>query len=214
MAAATHDETAIDPSTSARLHLQNQPRYVGWSALASSVSAVLGMVTFSLFMAIGSPFQMLADLSGVLLGTTILPIAWGLHRRSGAAVSSSGVVRVTGWVGGLLVALSSAVLAIGPGTLGLDTFGLETAATVGSGVVGIWLLGLAALEMANGLMGRRLTAAALAGGGGYVLLTVGFFLYSFEHPLTTVGGLVAVVGYTIWGIGLGRTILSGRPTGS
>lgn len=214
MATTRHDETGIDQRAAGRPNLQAQPRYVGWSALTSSVAAVLGMVTFSLFLAIGSPFQTLADLAGVLLGATIIPLAWGLHRRSGSGVRASGVVRVIGWVGGLLVALSSAVLVVGPSTLGLDASGVETAATVGSGVVGIWLLGLAALDRTDRLLGRRLTVAALVGGGGYVLLTAGVLLYSFEHPLATVGGLVAVVGYTIWGIGLGRTILSGRQTGS
>lgn len=189
-------------------------RFAGWSALVSAGTTALGFVAFAAFLAVGPPFATVADASGVILGLSVIPVAWGLHRLyRRLSIRRSQVVSAIGVLGGMIVTISSLGLVIGPSGSGVSALQLEVAGTIGSGVLGVWLLGVGSLDLDGSVLGRRLTVIGVAAGVGYVLLTVGFLLFSPEHPITAVGGLVAVAAYTVWAAGLGRRFLLGGELG-
>lgn len=186
----------------------------GWSALVSAVATVLGFVAFAAFLAVGEPFATVADATGVILGLSIIPIVWGLHLLyRPLSIRRSQVVGTIGVLGGVIIAIASLGLVVDPIGIGVSALQLEVAGTIGSGVLGVWLLGAGSLDLNGSVLGRRLTFTGVAAGAGYVLLTVGFLLYSPEHPVTAVGGIVAVVAYTVWAALLSRRFLLGRPLG-
>lgn len=189
-------------------------RFAGWSALVSAVATALGFVAFAAFLAVGEPFASVADASGVILGVSVIAVAWGLHlvyRR--LSVRRSQVVGAIGVLGGTIVAISSLGLIVNPIGNVVSALQLEVVGTIGSGVLGVWLLGAGLLDLDGRVLGRRHTFMGVAAGVGYVLLTVGFLLLGAEHPVTAIGGLVAVVAYTVWAAWLGRRFLSGAPFG-
>ena len=63
------------------------------------------------------------------------------------------------------------------------------------------------LTLALGLLPAGLAWAGVTAGVGYVLLVVGFWLGGQQHPLFWPGSLVAMIGYAVWAIWLGRIIV-------
>ncbi len=80
------------------------------------------------------------------------------------------------------------------------------------GLFGVSLTIFGFLGRANAALPRRLILLSIIAGAGYVLVIIGIIVGGQEHPLTAIGGLIAVIGYPIWAIWFSRLVLSGKVT--
>lgn len=185
-------------------------RYAGWSAFLSGVATVLGIATLIAFFAVGEPFGTLNDILSIVIALSIIVILFGLDRlhRSVAPIVSL-VVLIIGVIA-MLVAVVFQTLLI----FRVIEFA-QTAVIVplAFGVFGAALMIYNYLSLADQLLPGRLAILGMIAGAGYVLVITGFLLDpEGGHLLTTIGGLITVIGYPIWAIWLGRVLLSRKLT--
>jgi hypothetical protein len=181
--------------------------FFGWSAYVSAAANILGFVTLIAFFAVGEPFGVINDLTTVVLGLSMMPLAFvlhELHRRAAPRLSFGAFVI------GVLAMISAAVLQALL-VLGLVEFGLTLVAVpVAFGVIGVWLVLNSYLGHSSRTLPSGLIWVGIVAGGAFVLVIVGFLLGGQQHPLAAVGGLGAVICYPVWAVWFGRLLLSGR----
>jgi hypothetical protein len=78
------------------------------------------------------------------------------------------------------------------------------------GVIGVWLVLNSYLGRSSGTLPKGLTWVGIVAGGAFVLVIVGFLLGGQQHPPAAVGGLTAVICYSVWADWFGRLLLSDR----
>jgi MFS family permease len=179
-------------------------RYAGWSAFASAIATILGLVTLIMFFTLGQPWGTINDLTSILLALSILPVLLVLHRlhRRDAPILS-----LATFVLGLLAMLVAAAFQT---LLVFRVFAYEQTALVVPGafaVFGATLMVYNTLARASGSLSRKLAWLGMIAGAGYVLVIAGLILGGQQSPITAAGGLIAVVCYPIWAIWFGRLLL-------
>ena len=182
-------------------------RYAGWSALASAIATVLGLVTLIMFFALGQPWGTINDITSVVLAASLLPVLLVLHRlhRRHAPTISLGTFIIG--VLAMLIAVAFQTLLI----IRIIAFA-QTAVVVpvAFGLFGASLMIYGYLALADESLPRRLALLSIIAGAGYVLVIVGIILAGQDHPLTSIGGITAVICYPIWAVWFGRILLSGK----
>ncbi len=181
--------------------------FVGWSAYVSAAANILGFVTLIAFFAVGEPFGVINDLTTVILGLSMVPLAFVLHKlhRRAAPRLSFGA-----FVIGVLAMVSAAALSALL-VLRLVSFELTLVAVpVAFGVIGVWLVLNSYLGRNSGTLPSGLIWIGIIAGSALVLVLVGVLLGGPQHPLAAVGGLTAVICYPVWAIWFGRLLISGR----
>ncbi len=184
-------------------------RYAGWSALASTIATILGLVTFIMFFTLGQPWGTINDLTSVVLALSILPVLLVLHHlhRLDAPIISLATFVISFFA--MLVALVFQTLLIIRVMAYAQT---AVVVPVSFGLFGAALMVYGYLARAIGSLPRRLALLSILAGAGYVVVIAGIILGGQEHPLAAIGGLTAVICYPIWAILFGRILLSGRLT--
>jgi hypothetical protein len=173
-------------------------RLAGWSAYLTAIATIIGFVTLITFFIVGEPYGTINDISSVVIALSALPVLFSLyqlHRSAAPAVSLTAVI--IGVIGALSAAVLQTILITTRQTYG-------NATTISFGVFGISLVMYGYLALADQTLPRRLAWLAIVAGIGYVLVNAGFIVGGENHPLTYVGGLVSIIGYPAWAIGLGR----------
>ena len=183
----------------------------GWAAYLSAAATITTFVTGILFFSAGQPWGTINDAASVFQVLFMLPVVLALHRLfllGPSAPALSLLAAVIGTVGVLVAAALQALLVFGKVKFE-QTIGVVL--TAGGGI-GIWLVLTGYLALAGGALPGGLAWLGLVAGGGYILLVVGFWLGRQRNPLFMAGSLVAVIGYSMWAIWLGRVFLSGTLT--
>ena len=179
-----------------------------WCAQFSAIAAILGLVTLIVFFAWGQPWGTINDLASAALALSAMPVVLSLHlllRRDPTVLS---VTALVGSEAALLTAVAFQLLLV----LGLLSF--EQTAVVVPAAFGVFGAGLVVhswLGRADRRWPRKVSLMGIAAGAGYVLVIVGFLLGGQQHPVTAVGGLLAVVCYPIWAIWFARVLRSAEP---
>jgi len=179
---------------------------VAWCAYVSAAATLVTFVTGVLFFTVGQPFGTIQDAASALQVLLMLPIAWLLHRRIGSsAIVWSWLALIVGVLGMLVAGVLQALLVVRR---------VEYEQTIGAalsagGAIGIWLVGTGVLALVYSVLPVGLAWAGVAAGAGYLLLVAGFWLGGQGHPLFWSGSLIALAGYGVWAIWLGRVALAG-----
>jgi hypothetical protein len=180
--------------------------YVAWAAYVSAAATLVTFVTGILFFTVGQPYGTIQDAASALQVLLMLPVAWMLHRLIGpSAMAWSWLAFVLGVVGMLVAGVSQVLLVF-------RVVAFEQTLRIGliaGGAIGAWLALTGILAMVYGLLPVGLAWAGVVAGAGYLLLIAGFWLGGQGHPIFVSGSLVAVIGYTVWAVWLGRFILPG-----
>ena len=182
-------------------------RYAGWSAYLSAVATIIGFVTIIAFFSMGEPFGSINDISSVVIALSTLLILFALYQLHRPVAPTASLVALVIGVNAMLVAAVFQTLLI----LKVIAYA-QTAVTVPAsfGIFGASLIAFGYLARTNELQPRRLAYLSIIAGAGYVMVIAGFLLGGQESPLTTIGGLIAVICYPIWAIWFGRLLLSGK----
>lgn len=138
-------------------------------------------VTSILFFAVNPAFGKVNDAVSVVQMVVTLPVA-------------AAMALLTYPVNGALAWLALAV-----GSLGMAS----------GAAMGLWLILSNALSGLGGVLPLGLGACGMVAGAGYLLMAVGFYRGGQQHPLFYAGGLLTVIGYSIWAVWLGRLLLVG-----
>ncbi|MBI5824136.1 MAG: hypothetical protein HZB18_08930 [Chloroflexi bacterium] len=179
----------------------NPYRLAGWSGYLSATATIIGAVTLVIFFSIGDPFGKINDVCSVVIGLTAIVILFALYQlHRSAAPTISLIIFLVGALAMLAAAVVQTLLVINGTNFGMIV-------TISFGVFGASLIGFGFLTLVNQILPRRLSWWGIAAGIGYVLVITGFILGGENHPLTYLGGLVAVVAYSVWAIWLGRVFL-------
>jgi len=184
-------------------------RFAGWSTLVSALATILGLVTLLIFFSQGEPWGTLNDITSVILALSLLPVLLMLHRLNrGDTPNISLAALVMGVIAMLVAAVFQSLLIIK-----VITFA-QTAILVPAafGLFGVSLMVLGFLSRANTSIPPRWILLSIIAGAGYVLVIAGIMVGGQEHPLAAMGGLIAVIGYSIWAIWFSRLLLSGKVT--
>jgi hypothetical protein len=176
-------------------------RLAGWSAYLTATATIVGFVTLITFFIVGEPYGTINDISSVVIALSALPVLFSLYQLHRSAAPR---VNLTALIIGVIAALSAAVFQMILFTT-RKTYG--DAASMSFGVFGISLVMYGYLALADKMLPHRLAWLGIVAGTGYVLVTTGFILGGPNHPLTYVGGLASIIGYSAWAIGLGRVFL-------
>lgn len=184
-------------------------RYAGWSAIVSAIATILGLATLIMFFTLGQPWGAINDITSVVLALSSLPVLlalYRLHRRDAPTIS---LVAFFIGVIAMLVAVAFQTLLV----LGVIAF-VQTAVIVPAafGLFGVSLILFGYCASASGTLSRRLVLLGIVAGSGYIATIAGFLIGGEQHPLTAIGGLIAVLCYPIWAVSFGRLLLSGRLT--
>lgn len=183
--------------------------YAGWSAYVNVVANIVGFVSLLVFFSVGGISGIINDSSSVFFSLSLIPLAaaWHhLHRSLFPPLSL--VVATIGIIAMITAAILQALLVFGVVEFE-QTLGTVLAANA---VIGIWLMMNGILARIGSTLPPGLAWLSIGAGIGLVLIIVGFWIGGQQHPLTTVGGLVAFIGILIWAIWLGRLLLAGRVT--
>lgn len=181
--------------------MNNLNRFTGWSAILSAIATIIGAVTLFIFFSVGDPYGKINDVSSIVIGLTAIPILFALyqiHRPSAPTVSL--IAFLIGAVATLIAALVQTLLVINGTNFG-------EVVTVMFGMFGASLVTFGWLAYSNRTMPRGLAWTGLAAGIGCVLVNIGFILGGENHPLTYIGGALAVIAYPVWTFWLGRVLL-------
>jgi Domain of unknown function (DUF4386) len=179
-------------------------RFAGWSAYVSAIATILGFATLIAFFALGNPYGTLNDVCSILIVLSAVPVVFALYRLHRPSNPMAGLLAlVMGFIAILAVTVFQIILILTAKTFG-DTV------TTAYGFFGVSLMIYGCLALADKILPRGLAWFGILAGVGYVLVITGFILGGENHPLTSLGGLVAIVAFPTWAIWLGRLLLSGR----
>lgn len=182
-------------------------RRAGWSAIASAILTILGLVTLILFFSRGQPWGTINDITSIILALSMLPVLlalYSLHQLDAPGVSLATLVVSS------LAMLVAILFQIGL-IFKVITFA-QTSIVVPAafGLLGMALIVFSYRAYASGTLPPGLVVLGIVAGVGYVLTIVGFLLSGEQHPLTGLGGLTAVISYPVWAVWFSRLLLSGR----
>jgi hypothetical protein len=165
------------------------------------------MVTALLFFAVGERFGKINDALSVAQMVLMLPVVVALlllHPTGATGLALlAAVVGIVGMV----------VTAVLQGLLVIEVVKFEqtiTTVLAAGGAVGLWLILTNVLALFGEILPTSLVVFGIVGGVGYVLAAVGFYSRGQQHPLFYIGGLLMVVGYSVWAAWLGRLLLAGN----
>jgi len=188
---------------------------IGWVAIATGISGLLGLVFIALFFTIGQPFGTLNDifigLTAILSVVLVVMLYPGLHAQSPILSQIALVVAI---LGALVVVIGSALAIFG--VTGWYLSGLYMAA--GNALIGLWLLAMSyialrGMHLPNGLVILGLISGVILALG---LVTIPGILRGIdikEYAVTTVNAIwwTSALGwlalYPIWSVVLGRFLL-------
>ena len=176
---------------------------IGWAAIVSAAATLGTLITGILFFAVNEKFGKANDILSVVQVVFMLPVAMAMYRltRSGSRVLALTALAV-GSIGMIIVAVLQILL-----VLRAVSFKLTIGAVLAAGaVIGIWLILANALALQAGPLPWGLIVFGVAGGVGYLLSAVGFYLGEQQHPLFYSGSALLVVGYVVWATWLGRLL--------
>jgi hypothetical protein len=181
-------------------------RVAGWAAYLSAAATIVTFVTGILFFSIGQPWGTINDAASVFQVLIMLPIVLALHRLFlfGPSAPALSLLAAAMGITGMLVAAALQALLVFGRVKYQQTIG---AVLTAGGGIGIWLVLVGYLALASGGLPGGLAWLGLVAGGGYILLVAGFWLGGQRNPLFIAGSLVAVIGYSMWAIWLGRVFL-------
>jgi len=189
------------------MSITRSARFVTWCAFISAAMTIIGVVTLFVFFALGQPWGTINDLTSITLALSGIPVVLTLYRLYRTYALGVSVIAVVIGVIALLTAAALQTLLV------LKTIPYEqTAVNVPAafGVFGLSLLIFAVLSRADQVQPRALTVWGIIAGIGYIVVIIGILIGGQEHPLASIGGLLAVVGYPVWAVWFGRLLLSGR----
>jgi hypothetical protein len=180
---------------------------VAWAAYVSTAATLVTFVTGILFFTVGQPWGTIQDAASALQVFLMLPLAWMLHRLIGSyARAWSWLALIAGVLGMLTAGVLQALLVLRR----VEYEQMIGVVLSAGGAIGVWLVVTGALALSHGLLPVSLAWAGIAAGAGYLLLVAGFWLGGQGHPLFWSGSLLALAGYAVWTIWLGRLILVGK----
>ncbi len=165
---------------------------VGWSALVAAAATVAGATTLVLFFARGEQWGRLNDATSVILMLTLVPVALLVARiEGGTSFPSAPFVGGIGIGAMLAVAILQALL-----VARLVTYEqTKRRVLLGSAVVGLWYLLIGLFARVTALDGL-LAWLAIASGVGLIAVAAGFMVGNERHPLSAIGGGLALVAST------------------
>lgn len=193
------------------------PRTIGWLALATGGVTLVGIVSISLFYAVGGFFGPLNDVCNAVEAILSAMLAWALYPIVRAhAPRVSRYALLAAWVGALIAVIGSGLVIFG--FTGWYLAGLYT--SFGYALVGLWLFSLNYAALQRGLWPRRLAQFGLLVALGMLVgfLAVPGILGRIDDPATApwyvnqglLGGLGWFLLYPWWCIWLGRLLVSSR----
>lgn len=193
------------------------PSAVGWFAIATGITGLLGLASIMLFFAIGQPFGTFNDICNGLGAVLSVVLVWVFYSKLHARLPLLSQVILAITVLGAILAVTGSYLAIS-GARGWYMAGLYTA--TGYALIGLWLLGLTYGGLQDHSLPRGLAIFGLITG---VILLFGLVAIpgifrgvdSSTYDLTVfnafwwTSSLGYLTIYPIWCILLGRLLLSG-----
>jgi hypothetical protein len=195
-------------------------RYAGWSACASGIVTILGLIFIGIFFSVGEPYGSLNDLCIALQVLLMLPVALGLRQLFQDRFSSLDLAAMAMLLAGALaVAVASVIL-----VLKVITFPQSLApVSSGFGLIGVWMIATGYLTLSAKSLPAALAWLGIVTGAGMLLFCFGYWfgpreaMASFSPSLTIrsvlpaiVGGALSFFGYPIWAIWLGVLLLGGK----
>jgi hypothetical protein len=179
---------------------------VSWAAYLSAAATVLTFFTGILFFTVGQPFGTINDAASVFQMLFMLPLALALYQTLRPSAPVPVLLASAVGVLGMLIAATLQALLVFRKVEYEQTIGTVLAA---GGAVGIWLAVTGVVALVGGVFPAGLAWLGILSGSGYVLLVVGFWIGGQENALFYIGSLVAVIGYSVWAIWLGRAVSIG-----
>lgn len=177
---------------------------------AGLTSTVAGFGLGIGFVLVQGVFAPLSDLAMVASASSLLPVAWYLHRvQSEEDATGSTVAAGLGTTGLALVAASGLGLAVADTTGATIDLPLLAIQHAGFGLQGAWMVGVGALGLRRATFRAVTSRGALAGGAGYLAGSIVNYTLGFEHPLFYAAFAVALGGFLTWAVCL-RTDLDDR----
>jgi len=188
---------------------------IGWVAVATGVSGMLGLTFIILFFTVGQPFGTLNDIFIGLTAILSMVLVWMLYPGYHAQFPLlSKIAFVIAMVGAILVLVGTA-LAIS-GAKGWFLSGLYMAA--GNAMIGLWLLVLCTSAMRGNSLPQNLVIFGLISG---VILALGLvtipgifrgidsqeYKFTLFNSIWWASSLGYLALYPIWAILLGRMLL-------
>lgn len=189
---------------------------IGWVAIATGITGLLGLAFITLFFTIGQPFGTLNDICIGLTAILSVVLVWMLYTGHHAqSPILSQVALVVGLLGALVVVVGSALSIFG--ITGWYLSGLYMAA--GNAMIGLWLLALSysslqAIRFPHGLVIFGLISGVILALGLVTIPGIVRGIDIKEYVVTTVNAIwwTSALGwlvlYPIWGILVGHFLLS------
>ena len=185
-------------------------QFASWSAFVSAIATVLGLVALVMFFSFGQPWGTVNDISSVVLALSLMPILLVLHQLHRPYAP---FITFAAFVIGVLALLTAVVfqsLLIARIIAFAQT---AVVVPVAFGLFGASLIIYNGLAYSNELFPHGLAVLGMVAGAGYIVVIAGFILGGQQHPLSSIGGLTAVVCYPIWAIWFGRLLLARKLLG-
>lgn len=179
----------------------------GWAAILSAVATLLTLITGYLFFSTGGMFGPVNDPASVFQMLLMLPVAAALYLLTRQGAAALALLATAIGVAGMLTAAVLQVLLV---FRAIDYEQALVAILSAGSAVGVWLVLANLLTLASGALTGGMAIIGAVAGAGYVLRIVGFRLGGRGHRLFYAGSGFAVIGYIVWGAGLGSLFLSGE----
>jgi len=191
------------------------PTTIGWTAIASGITAILAIVFLGLMATVNIFFGILNDILNSVLAILIVVLAWMLYSQFHAKVPLMSQVTFVLAVLGAILAVVGSILVIFKFT-GFVLAGWYTA--LGYSLLGLWLAAFCYSMLGSGVFPSKLivlgivTGVAMATG----ILSVTGILSSIDSMealpwylnISYLAFLGIYILYPIWGIRFGRFLLS------
>jgi hypothetical protein len=183
----------------------NRVRLAARAALVVAIAGLVGLVTITLFFAVGQPFGTLNDLSLLVMTLALAPVMLGFYEFGGRTPLTPARLSLAAGIGAVVV-WSIAQLAMILGLVNFDydhgatgAFALEAVMLL---IIGAWLTG--APLLAGSWLTTVLRWLGALCGAGFVVFAAGLLLGGVNHPLTYLGGVGYQIAFPIWAFLLSR----------
>jgi hypothetical protein len=180
-------------------------RFAGWSAVANGILFIISTITLMLMFAVNIAWGKVNDATSVIWILSYLPIAIFFYRQLRPV---NPALSLAALLIGVLCMIAFAIL---QSALVVDRVAFEqTFSTIMYLWVGIsfWMIVSALLARSGGLLPNYLVAITLALSFSYLVAAAGFLLNGWEHPLALVGFAGSALLGPVWGLLLGRYLLT------
>jgi hypothetical protein len=180
-------------------------RTAGWSAIANSVLFIISTITLMLMFAVSMAWGKVNDATSVIWILTFIPIAVYLFRLVRPVNSTLSLVAlIVGILCMIAFALLQAALVVNLVRFE-QTFGPIMYLWVG---ISFWMIVSALLARSAGLLPNYLVGVTLILGLTFIVAAAGFLLNGWEHPLALAGFAGSAILGPVWGLLLGRYLLT------